>query len=50
MKMTTDENTGAVGGNYTLVNKSSLLNLAKIVTLCILTNIKINTKTEIKPI
>ncbi len=50
MKRTTDENPGAVREDYTLVNKSSLLSLAKIVALCLLANIKINTKTEIKPI
>ena len=50
MKMATDETLGDVRENYILVNKSSLLSLAKIVVLCLLANIKINTKTEIKPI
>ena len=36
--------------SYTLVNKSSLLSLAKAVALCLLENINMNKKTEIKPI
>lgn len=37
--------------SYTLVNGSSVLNLTKAVTLCLLfKNINMNTKTEIKPI
>ena len=36
--------------SYTLVNKSSLLSLAKTVELCLLTNINMNKKTEIEPI
>ena len=37
--------------SYALVNKSSLLNLAKIVELCLIKsiNINLNKKTEIKP-
>ena len=35
--------------SYTLVNKSSLLSLAKTVTLCLLENINMNKKTEIEP-
>ena len=50
MKRTTDENPGAVRENYTLVNKSSLLSLAKTVVLCLLENINMNKKTEIEPI
>lgn len=37
--------------SYTLVNRSSVLKLAKTVALCLLfKNINMNTKTEIKPI
>ena len=37
--------------SYTLVNKSGLLSLVKIVALCLIKsiNINMNTKTEIKP-
>ena len=49
MKMATDETLGDVRENYTLVNKSSLLSLAKIVALCLLKNINMNKKTEIEP-
>ena len=35
--------------SYTLVNKSSLLSLAKTVALCLLENINMNKKTEIEP-
>ena len=56
MKKTTDVSLGAVRErererereSYTLVNKSSLLSLAKAVTLCLLKNM--NKKTEIEPI
>ena len=34
--------------SYTLVNKSSLLSLAKTVVLCLLKNINMNKKTEIE--
>ena len=54
MKRTTNENPEAVRErereSYTLVNKSSLLSLAKTVTLCLLENINMNKKTEIEPI
>ena len=50
MKRTTNESLGAVREIYTLVNKSSLLSLAKIVGLCLLKNINMNKKTEIEPI
>ena len=36
--------------SYTLVNKSSLLSLAKIVELCLLANINMNKKTEVEPV
>ena len=37
--------------SYTLVNRSSVLNLDKTVALCLLfKNINMNTKTEIEPI
>ena len=36
--------------SYTLVNKSSLLSLAKRVILCKIKNINMNKKTEMKPI
>ena len=49
MKRTPDERLGAVRENYTLVNKSSLLSLAKTVELCLLANINMNKKTEIEP-
>ena len=56
MKRTTNENLEAVRErerereSYTLVNKSSLLSLAKTVALCLLENINMNKKTEIEPI
>ena len=50
MKRTTNENLEAVRESYTLVNKSSLLSLAKAIALCLLENINMNKKTEIKPI
>ena len=49
MKRTTNENLEAVRESYTLVNKSSLLSLAKTVALCLLENINMNKKTEIEP-
>ncbi len=49
MKRTTNENLEAVRESYTLVNKSSLLSLAKTVVLCLLENINMNKKTEIEP-
>ena len=55
MKRTTNESLEAVRErerereSYTLVNKSSLLSLAKTVTLCLLENINMNKKTEIEP-
>ena len=49
MKKTTDVSLEAVRENYTLVNKSSLLSLAKTATLCLLKNINMNKKTEIEP-
>ena len=36
--------------SYTLVNKSGLLSLAKIVALCLIKSINMNKKTEIEPI
>ena len=58
MKRTTNESLEAVRErererereSYTLVNKSSLLSLAKTVALCLLENINMNKKTEIEPI
>lgn len=51
MKKINDRTLGTVRENYTLVNGSSVLNLTKVVTLCLLfKNINMNTKTEIKPI
>ena len=56
MKRTANESLEAVRErerkreNYTLVNKSSLLSLAKTVALCLLKNINMNKKTEIEPI
>ena len=54
MKRTTNESLEAVRErereSYTLVNKSSLLSLAKTVALCLLKNINMNKKTEIEPI
>ena len=54
MKKATDESLEAVRErereSYTLVNKSSLLSLAKIVELCLLTNMNINKKTEVEPV
>lgn len=54
MKRATNESLEAVKErereSYTLVNKSSLLSLAKAVALCLLKNINMNKKTEIEPI
>ena len=53
MKMTNDRTLGTVREreSYTLVTRSSVLNLAKTVALCLLLkNINMNTKTEIEPI
>ena len=50
MKRATNEILEAVRENYTLVNKSSLLSLAKTATLCLFENINMNKKTEIEPI
>lgn len=51
MERTTNESLEAVKReSYTLVNKSSLLSLAKAVVLCLLENINMNKKTEIEPI
>ena len=54
MGRTTNESLEAVRErereSYTLVNKSSLLSLAKTVALCLLKNINMNKKTEIEPI
>ena len=52
MKRTTNESLEAVRKreSCTLVNKSSLLSLAKAVELCLLENINMNKKTEIEPI
>ena len=36
--------------SYTLVNKSSLLSLVKIVELCLLANTNMNKKTEVEPV
>ena len=49
MKRATDKSLEAVRESYTLVNKSSLLSLAKTVELCLLANINMNKKTEIEP-
>ena len=49
MERTTNENSEAVGESYALVNKSSLLSLAKTVSLCLLKSINMNKKTEIEP-
>ncbi len=55
MKTTNDRTLGTVRErerereSYTLVNRSSILNLAKTVVLCLLLE-NINKKTEIKPI
>lgn len=53
MKRTTNESLEAVKKrereSYTLVNKSSLISLDKIATLCLLKNINMNKKTEIEP-
>ena len=55
MKRATNESLEAVRErerereSYTLVNKSSLLILAKTVALCLLKNINMNKKTEIEP-
>lgn len=55
MKTTNNRTLGTVRErereSYTLVNRSSVLNLAKTVALCLLLkNINMNTKTEIEPI
>lgn len=51
MERTTNESLEAVKREgYTLVNKSSLLSLAKTAALCLLENINMNKKTEIEPI
>ena len=54
MKKTTDVSLEAVRErereSYTLVNKSSLLSLAKTVELCLLVNINMNKKTEVEPV
>ena len=54
MKRTTNESLEAVRErereSYTLVNKSSLLSLAKTAVLCLFKNINMNKKTEIEPI
>ena len=53
MKKTTNVSLEAVRErereSYTLVNKSSLLSLAKTVALCLLKNINMNKKTGIEP-
>ena len=49
MKRTTNKILEAVREDYTLVDKSSLLSLAKTATLCLLKNINMNKKTEIEP-
>ena len=49
MKRTTNENLEAVRENCALVNKSSLLSLAKTVSLCLLKSMNMNKKTEIEP-
>ena len=50
MERTTNKSLEAVRKNYTLVNKSNLLSLAKTVALCLLKNINMNKKTEIEPV
>ena len=51
MKTTNGRTPGTVRERYTLVNRSRVSNLAKIIILCLLSkNINMNTKTEIKPI
>lgn len=51
MKTTNNRTLGTVRESYTLVNRSSVLNLAKTVALCLMfKNINMNTKTEIEPI
>ena len=50
MKRATDKSLEAVRENYTLVNKSSLISLAKTAILCLYENINMNKKTEIEPI
>ena len=50
MGRTTNKSLEAVREDYTLVNKSSLLSLAKTVALCLLENINMKKKTEIEPI
>ena len=49
MERTTDKSLEAVRESYTLVNKSSLISLAKTAILCLLKNINMNKKTEIEP-
>mgnify|MGYP004453259617 CR=1 FL=1 len=49
MKRTTNENLEAVRENCASVNKSSLLSLAKTVSLCLLKSMNMNKKTEIEP-
>ena len=53
MKRTTNESLEAVKKrereSYTLVNKSSLISLDKIATLCLLKNINMNKKTVKEP-
>ena len=49
MKRATHKSFEAVRENCTLVNKSSLISLAKTAILCILENINMNKKTEIEP-
>ena len=50
MKKAANESLEAVRESYALVNKSSLLSLAKTVALCLLKNINMNKQTEIEPI
>ena len=49
MKRATNESLEAVRESCILVNKSSLLSLAKTVALCLLKNINMNKKTEVEP-
>ena len=49
MKRATNESFEAVRESYTLVNKSSLISLAKTAILCLFENINMNKKTEIEP-
>ena len=50
MKRTTHKSLEDVRENCTLVNKSSLISLAKTAALCLLKNVNMNKKTEIEPI